>query len=177
MLFLAQPIMDRPRVAPLEAVEAGDGKPVECVNAPCNIEVRMPLGDFVEAGITPKPLIIGRLGRLLFGVGAGFYFIWNMIQQGERVGADIPVSGYWIGVGVAWWYFSDLVVVGFSRKWDRWPQVATVPVVVALVLVSLVAYGEVWDPPLAWGVFVFTEFFYGLIAISFVLAAILAVPG
>ena len=96
----------------------------------------MPLGDFVEAGTMPKPLILGRLGRLLFGLGAGFYFIWNIIQQGERVSADIPVIGYWIGVGFAWWYFSDLVVVGFSRKWGRWPQVAVAPVVQMRVTVD-----------------------------------------
>ena len=137
----------------------------------------MPLGDFVEAGTLPKPLIVGRFGRLLFGLGAGFYFIWNIIQQGERVSAGIPVRGYWIGVGFAWWYFSDLVVVGFSRNWGRWPQVAVAPVVVALLIASLVSYGDVWDLPIAWGVYVFTEFFYGLISISFLLGAILAVPG
>ena len=137
----------------------------------------MPLGDFVEAGTLPKPLIVGRLGRLLFGLGAGFYFIWNIIQQGERVSADIPVSGYWIGVGFAWWYFSDLVVVGFSRRWGRWPQVAVAPVVAALMIASLMAYGDAWDLPLAWGVYLFTEFFYGFISISFLLGAILAVPG
>ena len=137
----------------------------------------MPLGDFVEAGTTPKPLIVGRSGRFLFGLGAGFYFIWNIIQQGERVSADIPVIGYWIGVGFAWWYFSDLVVVGFSRSWGRWPQLAVAPVVVALLIASLVAYGDVWNLPLAWGVFVFIEFFYGFISISFLLGAILAVPG
>ena len=137
----------------------------------------MPLGDFVEAGTTPKPLIIGRLGRLLFGLGAGFYFIWNILQQGELVRANFPVSGYWIGVGFALWYFSDLVVVGFSRRWGRWPQVAVVPVAAALMISSLVVYGDVWDLPLAWGVYAFTEFFYGFIAISFLLSALLAVPG
>ena len=120
---------------------------------------------------------MGRLGRLLFGLGAGFYFIWNIIQQGELASADIPVSGYWIAVGIAWWYFSDLVVVGFSRGWGRWPQVAVAQVVVALIIASLAAYGDVWDLPLAWGVYLFTEFFYGLISISFLLGAILAVPG
>ncbi len=129
----------------------------------------MPLGDFVEAGTLPKPLILGRLGRLLFGLGAGFYFIWNIIQQRELVSTDFPVIGYWIGVGFAWWYFSDLIVVGFSRRWGRWPQVAVVPVVVALLIASLVAYGDLWDLPIAWGVYVFIEFFYGFISISFLL--------
>ena len=42
---------------------------------------------------------------------------------------------------------------------------------------SLVVYGDVWDLPVAWGVYAFTEFFYGFIAISFLLSALLAVPG
>ena len=137
----------------------------------------MPLGDFVEAGSTPKPLLIGRMGRLAFGVGAGFYFIWNITQSGERAGSDVPVSGYWVGVAFAWWYFSDLVVVGFSRTWGRWPQAATAPVVAALLVGGLAAYGSAWAPPLAWGIFVFSEFFYGVIAVSFLLAATFAVPG
>ena len=54
----------------------------------------MPLGDFVEAGTTPRPLPIGRAERLLFGVGALFYFIWNIIKYSEGISSDIPVSGY-----------------------------------------------------------------------------------
>ena len=40
-----------------------------------------------------------------------------------------------------------------------------------------VAYGEAWAPPLGWGLFVFTQFFYVYIGISFALAAVYAVPG
>ena len=137
----------------------------------------MPLGDFVEAGSTPRPLPIGRVARFAFAIGAGFLVIWNILQYTERAGSDFAVSGYWIGVFFAWWYFSDLVVVGFGRGWGRWPQVAVLPVVLALVVTDLVAYGQIWDLPLAWGVFLFTEFVYGFFAISFFLAATLAVPG
>ena len=35
----------------------------------------------------------------------------------------------------------------------------------------------VWGPPTAWGVFIMTQFFFGFIAPSFLLAAIFAVPG
>ena len=137
----------------------------------------MPLGDFQEAGTVPKPLPIGRVGRLVFGAGALFYFVWNIIQLSTRVSSDVPPVGYFVGVGFAFWYFSDLVVVGFSRGWGRWPQAAVLPFALALVVADLVAYGSAWGPPLGWGVFVFTELFFGYIGISFLLAAILAVPG
>ena len=53
---------------------------------------------------------------------------------------------------------------------------AVFPIALVLVIADLVAYGDAWALPLAWGVFVFTEFFFGLIGISFVFAAAFAVP-
>ena len=137
----------------------------------------MPLGNFVEPGTAPKPLPIGRAARLLFAAGTGFYFAWNIIRHSALVSADIPISGYWIGVAIAWWYSSDLVVVGFSQRWGRWPQVVLLPVALALSVANLIAFGSPWSPLLAWGIFGFIEFFYGSIAISFLLAAIFGVPG
>lgn len=137
----------------------------------------MPLGDFVEAGTIPRPLPIGRVARLVFGAGALFYFIWNITQYSDRVGSEIPEVGYWVGVGIAYWYFSDLVDVGFSRSWGRWPQAAIIPLAAALVVAGLVAYENAWDLPLSWGVFILVEIFFGFIALSFLLAGTLAVPG
>ena len=137
----------------------------------------MPLGDFAEPGTTPRPLAIGRVTRLGFGMLLGSVFTWNLLDYTEQTGSDFPQSGYWIGVVFAWWYSSDLVVVGFGRRWGRWPQVAALLAVLALVMVDLVAYGEIWDLPLAWAVFLYTEFVLGFFAISFLLAAALAVPG
>ena len=128
--------------------------------------VMMPLGNFVEADTTPKPLPIGRTARLVFAVGTGFYFVWNLMSHPVLVSSDIPISGFWIGVAFAWWYFSDLVVVGFSLKWGRWPQVALLPIAGALSVANLIAFGSLWSPLLAWSVFGFVEFFYGSIAIS-----------
>ena len=137
----------------------------------------MPLGDFVEPGTTAKPLTIGRLTRLGFGLFLGFVFIWDLLFYSDLTGSDFQLSTYWIGVGIAWWYSSDLVVVGFGLRLGRWPQVAAIPVVLALVVVDLVAYGQVWDLPLFWAAFLYSEFIFGFFALSFVLAAALAVPG
>ena len=104
----------------------------------------MPLGDFVESGSMAKPLPIGRVVRLLSGGGTLFYFGWLIINFPELVGSDAPHWGWWIGVGFAFWYFPDLVTVGFSRSWGRWPQAAALLLALALVVVDLVAYGRVW---------------------------------
>ena len=137
----------------------------------------MPLGDFADPGTTPTPLAIGRVIRLGFGIFLGFFFLLNLLYYTRLTKSDFPLNTYWLSVVYAWWFFSDLVVVGFSRKWGRWPQVAVLPVVLALVVTDLVVYGQIWDLPLAWGVFLFTEFVVGFFAVSFFQAAIFAVPG
>ena len=137
----------------------------------------MPLGDFVEAGTIPKPLPIGRAGRLVFGAGSLFLFVWLIIHRGDLVGFNVPELSWWFAVGVAFYYFPDVVVVGFSRQWGRWPQAAALLVAFALLLADVAQYATGWAPPLGWGVFLFTAIFFGLIGISFVLAAALSVPG
>ena len=107
----------------------------------------MPLGDFVEAGKTPKPLRIGRTMRFVFGLGASFYFVWNIVVFSDRVGEELPNAGYFVGVAAAWWYLSDAVIVGLGLRWGRWPQIAVVPIAAVLVVASLVAYGSAWGPP------------------------------
>ncbi|MEE9249396.1 MAG: hypothetical protein V3U79_11985 [Dehalococcoidia bacterium] len=137
----------------------------------------MPLGSFVDAGSIPRPLILGRTLRLAFGGGALFYFIWNIIAFDDRVGSDIPAVGYWVGVGFAFYYLSDLVDITFGRAWGRWPHVAVLPIALALVIADLVAYESGWGPPLSWGLFIMVEFFFVTLGISFLLAGALGVPG
>ena len=137
----------------------------------------MPLGDFAEPGTTLKPLVIGRATRLAFAVGLGFLFALTTITYADNTSSDFPLSTYWIGVVYAWWYVSQLVAIGFGLRWGRWTKVAVLPAALGLVVIDLVVYGEVWHLPLAWGVFLFTEFVLAYFSISFFLAAILAVPG
>ncbi len=137
----------------------------------------MPLGDFVEPGTLPKPLPIGRVGRFIFGVGALFYFAWLVIQRDALVGSNVPELGWWVGVFFAFYYFPDLVVVGFSRPWGRWPQAASVLIALVLLVANFAVYGTGWAPPLGWGVLVFMASFFGLIGVAFLVASVLAVPG
>lgn len=61
----------------------------------------MPLGDFVESGTMVRPLLIGRVTRILVGVGTLFYFVWLLTQFAKLVGSVAPHPGWWIGVAVA----------------------------------------------------------------------------
>ncbi len=137
----------------------------------------MPLGDFVEAGTTPRPLRWGRLLRFVFGVAATGYFVWNFILFDERVATDTLIVAYLVGVAGAWWYLSDAFIVGMGLPWRRWPQIVAIPVAVLLLVVGLVVDTIAWGTPLQAGAFVMSQFFYGFIGPSFILAAIFAVPG
>ena len=79
----------------------------------------MPLGDFQHAGTLPRPLIIGRLGRLAFGSASLFFFVWLITHRGAFVGSSVPDFGWWIGVFFALYYLPNLVVVGLSLPWRR----------------------------------------------------------
>ena len=157
----------------------------------------MPPGDFVEPGTVQKPLLIGRVARLAFAAFTLFTFSLllvsarvlvgtdggdaNVLYFTDEVVADAWVWFIWIwfvsSLAWAWWYFSDLVDIGFGKAWGRWPQIVFFPSVVVLLVIDLVVYGSAWEPLLGWGVFLFTEFFYGFIGLSFLLSAIFVSPG
>jgi len=59
------------------------------------------LGDFVQPGTIPKPLAIGRTGRLLFGVGALFYVAWLILKRDALIWTSgIDLTDY-IVLGIA----------------------------------------------------------------------------
>ena len=137
----------------------------------------MPLGDFQLTGTLPRPLVIGRLGRLAFGLGSLFFFVWLIIHRSAFVGFSVPDFGWWIGVFFALYYLPDLVMVGLSLPRGRLAQLGALIIGAVLLGVDFAAYQSAWGPPLGWGVFTFTALFYGSLGVSFLIAAVLAVPG
>ena len=137
----------------------------------------MPLGDFVAPGTLPKPRSIARTGRLIFGVAALYYLAWLVGERDSLINTSGIDVGLWAGVVFALYYLPDLFVVGLTRPRGRRPQAAALVIAIVLLAVDFAAYGSGWAPPLGWGVFLFTTFFYGMIGAAFLLAAALAVPG
>jgi hypothetical protein len=95
---------------------------------------------------------------MVIGILLGAGFFWLLGDYKALTGTEFQFSTFWIAVVACWWYFSALVVVGLGLRVGRWPQVAVLPAVLALGLIDLVAYGHVWDAPLAWGIYLFTQF-------------------
>ena len=137
----------------------------------------MPLGDFQQTGTLPRPLVIGRLGRLVFGLGSLFFFVWLIIHRSAFVDSSVPDFGWWIGVFFALYYLPDLVMVGLSLPRGRLVQLGALIIGVVLMGVDFAMYQSAWGPLLGWGVFTFTALFYVSLGVSFLIAAVLAVPG
>ena len=64
----------------------------------------MPLGAFAQPGTTPRPLTIGRVTRLGFGIFYGFFFVLNLLFYTYLTNSAFPVSTYWLSVVLAWWW-------------------------------------------------------------------------
>ena len=106
-------------------------------------------------------------------MGPGF----NTAHRDALVGSNVPEVGWGVGVFFSLYYLPDLFVVGLLRPWGRWPQAVGVLIALVLLVVDFAAYGAGWAPPLGWGVYIFTAFFFGLIGVAFLFAAALRAPG
>ena len=91
----------------------------------------------------------------------------SVIASDEETGPTKTVSHFGIQVK------STEEVVAIRERL----QAAGLFIALAIVVADFVAYGTGWAPPLGWGVFIFTAFFFGLIGCAFLVAAALAVPG
>ena len=120
---------------------------------------------------------MGRVVRVAAGGGAGFLFVWLIINHTDFVRLAVPEAAWWVAVAFAFYYLPDMIDVGLSRRWGRWPQPAAVLIAVGLLIGDIAAYGSAWAPPVGWFVFELAASFYGSLGISFVVAGVLAVPG
>ncbi len=134
--------------------------------------------DFVEPGILRPPGPIGRLVRLIFGVTCGWFLVALALDGPVQIAARFPYSaGLWLWAIAALYLFSYVINIGFGRSWGRWPQFAVIACALAASITSYLAYNSFWGPPLAWFIIVWLTYVYAHLALSFVLAAILATPG
>ena len=128
--------------------------------------------------IVRDPVSVVIVGRNLVGLPVlrfvveqhhGVFFLRYPLETSHRAFNDNGIN--------ARWYLSDAFVVGLGLKWGRWPQIVAIPVALVLVVIGLVAHENIWAPPLAWGVFIMIQFWYGFIGPSFILGGLFAVPG
>ncbi len=138
----------------------------------------MTVGKFLEPGSIERPGAIGRMARIVSGCALLYFLILTLIHHTSYVSLVIPKDpGIWIGVGFSFYFLPDVINVGFTRNWRRWPQLIIFLVALAAVVFDFFQYRSFWGPPLGLLVFALLVYVTAHLGLSFILAGILATPG
>lgn len=134
---------------------------------------------FQKPGTLNSPGPIGRIVRLLFGMGCLFFIIMIMTKgTAGLVGFSFPSHpGWWVGIVMGFYVFSYVINIGYTRTWGRWPQLIISLVIISFVAFYLIRWRSFWGPSLGWFILLWLAYVYGHLGISFILAGVLATPG
>ncbi len=129
-------------------------------------------------GTLPAPGPIGRAARFALGVLVGAVFVAVLASRaGGPPGHQNPSPLFLAAAVVAVYLVADVTDLGFRRRWGATARRVTAGLVVILAVVDVVAYGRWWAPPLAWYLFLLVELTFGFLALSLIVAAVVAAPG
>ena len=137
----------------------------------------MSSGGFQKPNTIARPQVFGRILRLGLGAFTLWPFVYFIINFDFVIGTEIPHPAYWIIPAVAFWTLSDVVNIGFGRNWGRRPQLVVAALGVVIALVGFIVEGVLWSLPLAWFVYLLGQLVFLPLGASFLLAAVIAVPG
>jgi hypothetical protein len=142
-------------------------------------EVRMTVNPrFEQPGTFPKPGPIGRIVRLLAGIGLLYFFAQALIAYDGFVRLNVPRNPlFWIGVALCFFGLPTAINIGFGRSWGHWPQIIVLVLGLAAVIFDLIQYGSLWGPPLGLLAYVLIVYFTAHVGLSFLVQAIFATPG
>jgi hypothetical protein len=132
-----------------------------------------------NANTLPSPGPVGRSVRLLVGILLLASFYSTLVgYEGFFETASFPTDiELWVGVAITLWLLSEVVNVGWSVNWGHWPQIVVLALGVAAAGLDHLVYGRIWAPPLGAIVFGLMAYVTMHLGLSFVLAALFAVPG
>ena len=134
---------------------------------------------FEEKGSLAKPLIIGRLVRLLLGVALLYLSYPLILNFAWLIEYGIPLSSVFniISMGFLFLVLPYVVNIGWSLNSKRIPQIVVVAVSLILGVFDFVTGGSFYGNTLK--IFTLIWFVYTAIhlGVSMVLAAVLVTPG
>lgn len=85
--------------------------------------------------------------------------------------------GYVIALAITLLTLPDVIDLGFSVRFGRRARGWFVGAAIAAAFFNLLAYGELWGPPLAWLLYLVSVFTLGYLGVSHALAALISTPG
>ena len=134
--------------------------------------------DFVQPGSLPRPGPIGRLFRLVLGLGS-LWLAFVAVAGGpsELLGPEPPPIDWLIPAAVAVWVVPEVINIGWSQHWGQKPRLALLGLVALGLALNLVFYSEILAPPGGWIIIAAFTYIFGHLGISFLLSVLLGTPG
>ena len=125
----------------------------------------------------PVPGPIGRSARLLLGAALVVLTALTLISYRGYIRIGVPSGAWWLLAAVTLYALPQVVDIGLGRSWGVRSQAVAVGLGLAAAAVDVAVYGNLWGPPLGAFIYVAGVAVLGFMGISFVLAAIVGVPG
>ncbi len=124
----------------------------------------------------PRPRIIGRVVRLIFGLGL-LYLVWPLSRY--RLGGTVDMAAVmpWVGLLFALWVSPEVVNLGFGRRWGQAPRFVAAALLALSALVDLTLIRSPFGPVFGFSYVIFLGYVYVHLGLSFVVAAVAAAPG
>ena len=131
-----------------------------------------------EPGTLPRPGLVGRLARLVFGVLC-FWYVFGLINvQDNMLDASGQIRAFiWNGILPGFFLVSYVINIGFSRAWKKWPAAVSVGVFLLLAAYGYFTQGSFETLALASAVWVWEFYLFIHLGLSFLLSALLGTPG
>jgi len=134
--------------------------------------------DLNDSGSLPRPGPLGIVVRLIAAFVLLSVFSSVVAAYPDMVSSTFPSSPLLLfGVALTFYFLPDVLNPGVGRDWGRWPQKAFLLAAGVAAVADVVFYGSFWAPPLGFLLFLLVAFVTGLGGLSFLLSAILALPG
>ncbi|WP_420433704.1 hypothetical protein [Hyphobacterium sp.] len=135
---------------------------------------REPAPTFLQGGTLPPPGDVGRLARLLLGIGS-LYVVANVIGNDDPRAVLDPAVAVYMLFAV---YLSAYVVnIGFGIRLGQWPRMAVLAAVTGAGLLSWTSQQSL-ETGMMWRTAqLILCYVYGHLGISFLLAAAFRTPG
>jgi hypothetical protein len=131
-----------------------------------------------DPGSLPKPGPIGRLVRLAFGL-LGVGFVTGLLDvSNDLLSRNGHIRSFmWFGLVFGLFLISNVINIGFSRGWKKWPAFISGGVFVAIGGFGYLTQGTIETELLARAVWSWEFYLFSHLGAAFIIASLIGTPG